>query len=153
MAVYFCDSSAIVKCYVYETGSTWIAAMVDATAGHRIYIARITGVEVISAITRRARHSDIAASDVAAILGQFRRDFTAVYHAIEVTPTLVARAMVLAETHALRGYDAVQLAAALEVHDRILVLGLPPLTLVSADGELNMAAMHEGLPVEDPNVH
>jgi len=34
-----------------------------------------------------------------------------------------------------------------------LTLGLPALTLVSADGELNMAARAEGLIVEDPNMH
>jgi hypothetical protein len=61
--------------------------------------------------------------------------------------------MTLAETHALRGYDAVQLAAAIEVHARGMSLGLPVLTLVSADGDLNMAATIEGLTVEDPNIH
>ena len=61
--------------------------------------------------------------------------------------------MTLAETHALRGYDAVQLAASLEVHTRGIRLGLPVLTLVSADGDLNMAAMVAGLTVEDLNIH
>jgi hypothetical protein len=41
----------------------------------------------------------------------------------------------------------------LEVHTRGIFLGLPVLTLVSADGDLNMAAMIEGLTVEDPNIH
>ena len=63
------------------------------------------------------------------------------------------RAMALAEMYALRGYDAVQLAAAVEVQARVDTLGLPVLTLVSADEELNVAARAQGLAVEDPNMH
>jgi hypothetical protein len=48
----------------------------------------------------------------------------------------------------LRGYDAVQLAAALEVHSHA-----PSLTLLSADAGLNAAGAAEGLAVDDPNNH
>jgi uncharacterized protein len=129
VAVYFCDSSAIVKCYVQEQGSAWMVALLDAAAVHHLYLARITGVEVIAAMCRRARRGDIAATDVAAALAQFRQDFSGLYRIIEITPALVTRAMALAETHALRGDDAVQLAAAVEVHARGDTLGLPVLTL------------------------
>jgi hypothetical protein len=56
--------------------------------------------------------------------------FAGLYHIIEITPTLVAQAMILAETYALRGYDAVQLAVAVEVNARGISLGLPVLTLI-----------------------
>jgi hypothetical protein len=65
---------------------------------------------------RRASHGDIAATDVVAALAQFRQAFAGLYRVIEITPTLVTRAMALAETYVSRGYDAVQLAAAVEVH-------------------------------------
>jgi predicted nucleic acid-binding protein len=55
VAVYFCDSSAIVKCYVQEQGSAWMVTLLDAAAVHHLYLARITGVEVIAAMRRRAR--------------------------------------------------------------------------------------------------
>ena len=61
--------------------------------------------------------------------------------------------MRLATKHSLRGYDAVQLAAALEANDERIANGLPTLTFVSADTELNTAAQAEGLPVENPNNH
>ena len=54
----------------------------------------------------------------------------------------------LADSHVLRAYDAVQLAAALDVHRLD-----PSLTLLSADVELNAAALAEGLAVDDPNSH
>jgi hypothetical protein len=59
--------------------------------------------------------------------------------------------MALAQTHGLRGYDAVQLAAALEVNALCVASGLPTLTFVCADVELNAVATSEGLLVENPN--
>ncbi|MEK6304636.1 MAG: hypothetical protein AABO41_28465 [Acidobacteriota bacterium] len=56
----------------------------------------------------------------------------------------------MAEKHALRGYDAVQLAAALKANEERVSNGLAPLTVVSADAELNDAARAEGLNVENP---
>jgi predicted nucleic acid-binding protein len=61
--------------------------------------------------------------------------------------------MRLAETHALRGYDALQLASALEVNAGLVGRSLPPLTFISADRELNNVASAEGLGVDDPNLH
>jgi uncharacterized protein len=55
VAGYFVYSSALVKRYVQETGSMWLSGLVTPAAGHDIYIARITTVEVIAALTRRAR--------------------------------------------------------------------------------------------------
>jgi hypothetical protein len=61
--------------------------------------------------------------------------------------------MALAERHGLRGYDAIQLAAALEINSFRTGQGLPPITLLSADAELNAAAVRDGLTVDDPNSH
>jgi hypothetical protein len=72
---------------------------------------------------------------------------------VEVTATVIAQAMQLAETYALRGYDAVQLAAAFVVHHMRETLGLLPLVLVCADRDLNAAATGAGLTVDDPNNH
>jgi predicted nucleic acid-binding protein len=82
-----------------------------------------------------------------------RADFVSDYQVIEVTAALVIQAEALAERHALRGYDAVQLAAALEVNAAYLAAGQPPVTLVSADLELNKAGLAGGLNVDDPNTH
>jgi len=53
----------------------------------------------------------------------------------------------------LRGYDAVQLAAALEINRRRTALGLSLSALISADQALNEAGLAEGLSVDDPNLH
>src|SRR5688572_28440799 len=39
MPAFFCDSSAIVKRYINETGSAWLEALTDPSSGNRIYVA------------------------------------------------------------------------------------------------------------------
>ena len=153
MAGYFVDSSALVKRYVQETGSMWLSGLVTPAAGHDIYIARITTVEVIAALTRRARGGAIPTADASAACLLFRNDVRHDYEVIEMTATLLNRAMTLVETHGLRGYDAVQLAAACEVNAFYIVHGLPSLSVISADSDLNSAVTAEGLLVDDPTAH
>ncbi len=64
---------------------------------------------------------------------------------------MLLEALRLAETYGLRGYDAVQLSAALKANGERLGRGLLPLILVSADTELNNAGQAEGLTIENPN--
>ena len=153
MAVYFVETSALAKRYMAETGSVWLRALLDPSTGCSIYVVRVTAVEMIAALTRRERGGTLAPTDAAAARQAFRNDLATAYQVIEVTPALAYRAMLLAEKHGLRGYDAIQLAAGLAVHVRYLAMGLPALTFVSADTELNAAAMAEGLPIADPNTH
>ena len=147
MAVYFLDTSAAVKRYVLEPGSAWTRNLTDPAAGHFLYIARITDVEMTSAIARR-RQSTLTLAQAASALNRFRQDFAQQYRIVEITIPLLRQASQLADTHVLRAYDAVQLAAALDIYQLD-----PSLTLVSADADLNAAATAEGLAVEDPNTH
>ena len=107
----------------------------------------------MSAITRRARNGNISTANAASSIALLRHDFLNKYLVTEITPTLITQAMQLAEAHALRGYDATQLAAAADINAQGLSFGMPKLILVSADGELNSAALAEGLNVDDPNIH
>ncbi len=152
MAVYLFDSSALVKRYVIETGSAWVTGILAPAAGHVIRLARVTGVEVVAAIARRQRGGSISPAAGTGMLSDFRQDFATFYQITEVSDRLTARAMDLAEVYPLRGYDAVQLAAALDVSADCAATGAA-FTLVSADTELNDAARAEGLAVEDPNLH
>jgi uncharacterized protein len=117
------------------------------------YVARITLIELVAAISRRRRNGDLTPANAAAALSDVRVDFATDYRVIEVTAALAAKAEALAERHALRGYDAVQLAAAVQVKDAHTAAGLPAVTRISADLELNAAAAAEGLGVDDPNTH
>jgi predicted nucleic acid-binding protein len=56
MAVYFFDSSALVKRHVDEAGSTWVRSLTRVKAGHTLYIARLGQAN-------SGRHSNRAAWD------------------------------------------------------------------------------------------
>lgn len=124
----------------------------DPSAANQLQVARISGVEVIAAIARRIRAGSLSPQAGRDAALQFRADFATLQDVVEVSQSLIARAMDLAERHALRGYDAVQLAAALTVNEAATMIGLF-VTLLSADEELIAAATAEGLQVENPNLH
>ena len=153
MAAYFFDTSALVKRHVNETGSAWVKSLVRAKTDHKIYIARITAVEVTSAITRRQHGGDLSPASAASILGHLRRHLSQRYRVIELTNALFDSAMLLARKHRLRAYDAVQLAVALEVNRLRASAGLGPVTLICSDQALNDAAIAEGFAVDDPRQH
>jgi predicted nucleic acid-binding protein len=117
-----------------------------------IYLARITVVEVTSAVARRRKGTPpIAPSRASSILRRFRQHLDGHYTVIEITPALPDEAARLANAHTLRAYDAVQLAAALEINRKEQDAGFAPVPLISADRDLNAAATAEGLTVDDPN--
>ncbi len=153
MAAFFFDSSALVKRFARETGSAWVFDLIKPSHGHTIYIARITAVEVVSAIVRRMRAGSIASAAANKALSRLERSLLLRYAFVEIHEPLITRAMQLAKAHALRGYDAVQLSAALNVNDGRLKTGASSITLISADEALNSAAIAEGLQVDNPNLH
>lgn len=153
MAAYFLDTSALVKRYVTETGTTWVIGLLDPAARNRLYVARITGAEVTAALTRRERGGHLSTVDAAAALSSFEHDYANRLRAVEITASVVGDAMAAARTHGLRGYDAVQLAAALAAHRSRVEHQLAPLIFVTADKEMLAAGAAEGLATDDPNTH
>ena len=152
-SVYFFDSSALVKRYVQEVGTGWVRRLTRRNTSTVIYIVRITAVEVTSAVARRRKGRTLTSAKASSILHRFRQHLAGRYTVIELTPVLVTDAMRLANTHALRAYDAVQLAAALEINRKEQDAGFSPVALISADQTLNTAAAAEGIPVDDPRSH
>ena len=110
-------------------------------------------VEVVSALSRRVRAGSLTADDGSRAIGRFRRSFDGKFLKVAMTASVINHAVDLAEQHGLRGYDAVQLAAAIEIHTQRLNAGAAPIVLVSADAALNAVATATGLLVDDPNVH
>jgi uncharacterized protein len=153
MGAYYCDSSALVKRYATETGSLWVRSLTDPQAGHDIFTAHITGIEVVAAIARKTRRGEIAARDATTAIRTFKSHFRTQYQRVLMTTVLVDRAMERAEQHKLRGYDATQLASALVVHAELAASGADGLVFISADAELNDVAQAEHLSVQNPNDH
>ena len=153
MDAFFFDTSGLVKRFSREIGTAWTIGLLKPSSGNTIYIARITAVEVVSALTRRTRGGSLTTNQSIKAIQRFERSLFGRYAIVEIRPTLANRAMLLAKIHGLRGYDAVQLAAALTANDERISIGANPLTLISADNALNAAASLEGLAVDNPNQH
>jgi uncharacterized protein len=151
MGIYFLDSSALVKRYVSETGSPWVIQQLDPMLQHDAFIAAIASVEIIAAISRRARSGSLTTQAATQICSQIKADLQTDFEIIQITDTVIGAAMVFAQTYQLRGYDAVQLAAAAAVNQLCIANHLAPVIFVSADNELNAAAALEGLTIENPN--
>jgi predicted nucleic acid-binding protein len=107
VAVFFLDTSAIVKRYILETGTAWMQALTDPAAGNVHCIARSTRPETVAAITRRQRGGQIAPADAITVLNDFDQDFAQQYLIVAMSDAFIDHAAVLARTHGLRGYDAV----------------------------------------------
>lgn len=153
MAICFLETSALVKRYIQETGTVWVNGLFAPAAGHLLCIAQIAGVETIAAVALRVRRGATIPSDAATALTSFRLDFARGFYRLPADLAVIHRAMDLAEKHGLRGYDAVQLATALQLEDQAVRAGLGHLIFISADTNLNASAVAEGLAVDNPNAH
>jgi predicted nucleic acid-binding protein len=153
MTQYFLDSSALIKRYIVEPGTTWVRSLSNRSRGHMVIIAHITQIEIVSGASRRVREGTLTTRTARAVRLLIDRHARREYVVVGLTPQVVRRAEDLLAGHPLRTYDAVQLASAMESNTRLVVAGLSPLIFVSADVRLLVAAAAEGLMTEDPNAH
>lgn len=135
MIEYF-DTSALAKRYVTEPGSSAVRA---AFRRGTIVVARITYAEVLAAVARACRLGAITSDRRIEAFARIEADFNDLT-VIEVRAALLRRVPDLLVRHPLRGYDVVQLATALTIHERGGAV-----RFWSADGNLAGAAVAEGL--------
>jgi uncharacterized protein len=154
MSVFYLDTSAIVKRYVPETGMAWVRALADSAAGNNLRLCEVILAETAAAVAAKHRvPSGITLTERDGILRRFLQHCNDEYILVPLNRAVIDRAIMLTPSHWLRGYDAVQLAAALLVNAQYLIAGLPPLTFVTADNDLLAAVFAEGLTTDDPNMH
>ena len=127
MGVHFLDSSALIKRYVLERGTSWIRALTDQAAGHQNYVARLAVVEIAATLARQARAGTLSTSESSLAIHQLRHSFAHEFRVVEITPALAGHALNHIQTHSLRGSDALHLAAATELQRRRASDGLPSL--------------------------
>ena len=153
MTAYFLDSSALVKRYVPETCSAWIRALSAQETGNSLFIARITWVEVRSAIARREREGSLTFPDATLIIQRFRSDLNNQYQVIELDSTLAQTAGQLVGQYPLRAYDAVQLASVLLLQSAFATTQSTSLIFLTADDRLSAVATDLELLSDNPNHH
>jgi len=106
----YLDASALVKRYVNEQWSDETIELT--TTADVVATALVSRAEVAAALAKAVRTKLLSEEDARKAQRTFAREWLDLAR-IPVTDALVARAVTLAWDHALRGYDAVQLASAL----------------------------------------
>ncbi len=157
MAMYYFDTSAIVKYFHHEPGTDWVVELVDRRSNgserpNPIYMGEITRVEVPAAFAILARLGQIDSRTRNALYGSFLQKAESAFQFISLTPAIIRRAAELTLAHPLKAYDAVQLAIALGLQRELIQAELT-LIFVSGDRTLIRAALAEGLPIENPYDH
>ncbi len=152
MTLYFLDSSALIKRYITETGSSWLRALMIPNPNHQFFIAQIAVVEAMSATSRRQREGHVSIRNLRAIRLLINSHVQRHYNLVRLGDDITERAIDLCSKYPLRASDAIQLASAVDVHTTVLSANLS-VVFLCADTRLLATAVQEGLTVEDPNMH
>jgi len=148
----YLDSSALVKRYLVEKGTSWVQAWcTDPT--QTIAVAEIGLVEIVAAFAGKLRGAYVTPDQYQNARADLMADAQDEYALVTVNRTVVDEAIELATRYRLRGYDAVHLACALILNRALLARLLTPLMFISADADLLKAAEAEGLLTDNPNLH
>ena len=137
MNLYF-DTSALIKRYIEENGSDYIAELI--AGGAVVATGLTTRAEMAAGINRLFRMNSITQEHRSIALRDFRSDWHH-YERIVISEELVARADSLTGEFSLRGYDAIHLACGLTWQDALEL----PVTVVTYDMQLKDAAKRAGL--------
>jgi predicted nucleic acid-binding protein len=135
----YLDTSAVVPLLIAEPGSARAASLWD--GADRVVSVRLLYPETRAALAQAERLGRLTARqlrDAVTALDSLYEEIDLV----EVDDALARHAGDLAEGHRLRGYDAVQLAAAHRVRD-------PNVVVVAGDNALIDAAAAEGMAVAE----
>ncbi len=136
----FADSSALVKLYADESGHESVRGLSG------LVVSQLARVEVPSAIWRKQRLGELHADAARLLTSAFEADWSGTeaepprFSAVTATVTVLEGAARLCAVHALRAYDAVQLACALAAWDAVPECQ----TFAAFDRQLRTAAAAEG---------
>ena len=136
--ILYLDTSSLVKLYVEETASADVQGLVGS--------AEVTGTSLLAyaearaAFARRFRENAFSSKDYNRLRSRFESDWKN-FLSIHVTREIVQMAGDLAEKHGLRGFDAVHLASAVTLREKLA----SPVTFSCYDIRLQNASQREKL--------
>ena len=136
MIVFF-DASALAKRYVEEEHSSEVLRWLEESTAA---VCRLSEVEIASALSRRCREGLVSLADRDRVLTVLDADLHSV-HVIELTQEVFRSARAALLRHRLRAADAIQLASAVVLRDRLQAR----VAFLTFDERLASASEREGL--------
>lgn len=136
--ILYLDTSALVKLYVNEAGSTLVKRHLEAAETAATSV--VAYAEARAAFARRLREGAVTAVRHRARLARLNQDWLH-YALVELNPGLTRQAGDVAEVYGLRGFDSIHLASALWLKESTAL----PLLFASYDDRLSAAANAAGL--------
>jgi len=142
--IVYLDTSALLKLIVDEPGSDlMLAVAAESPVGASCLLTRVEGR---AALGRMSAEGRLSRRDLAVAVDRFE-DLWSELSVVRVDERLADEAVALCDRRRLRGYDAVQLAAA-----RRLLSG-EPVVFACFDAELRAGAAAEGFALSPPGAH
>jgi predicted nucleic acid-binding protein len=138
--IFYLDTSALVKIYVEETRSADVRENAEQAEG--LATSRIAYAEARGAFARKRRERGLSRVGYRSVVKDLDQDWDD-YFIVDVSDRVVKAAGVLAESHALRGADAIHLASAVTLSKQ----AGESVMFLCFDGRLATAAGKEGLRV------
>ena len=146
MATIFLDTSALIRRYdASEPGARRVRAICAPSPERTLLVARLTSVEVASALARRIRDGALLPVHQDQLWRLFRAHWRDQYHVVALTEEVYTSAEQLLFGHPLRACDALHIGCALVAAAKLPEL---PLQFWTADRRQAQAARAEGLAVE-----
>ena len=107
MALYYLETSALVKLYVLEPGSDRLLRIANNLADNRLAVLAVSPVEARSAIRRRERVGDIDSKTAALILDRLQQHLESRFLRQPLNDSVLDGALEIIDRYALRAYDAI----------------------------------------------
>lgn len=148
MALYYLETSALVKLYVREPGTDRLLRLASRATDHRFVVLALARVEFHSAIRKRERLGDIEESMATGVIGRFEQHLETKFLRQILSDSVLDTAIGLVGRYPLRAYDAVQLAGCLALKT---TSGEQEPVFICADHQLLQVAESEGLQSLDPS--
>ena len=117
MALFYLETSALVKLYVREPGTETLLRLVRPQDNHRFTVLTVAEVELRSAIRRRERSGDIEHDVATKLIHRFAGHLESRFARQPLSESVLQTACALIDSHPLRAYDAVQLAGCLVLRE------------------------------------
>ena len=95
MTQYFLDSSALIKRYIVEPGTTWVRSLTNRSSGNTVIIAQMTQIEMVSGVSRRVREGTLTTRTARAVRLLIDRHARRDYVVLGLTPQIVLESRLL----------------------------------------------------------